>query len=1188
MAALAFGLVGGFFFGPIGFLIGSMIGNLLFPAKQDGPKLTDLHVQGSEYGKMIPLLYGTDRLAGQIVWATDLVPHKHTTSGKGGPQIGSYSYTVSFAVKICKGPASGFQRIWANGTLIYDTTGQTTVDNSKVPVTFYLGVETAEPDPTMEAALGVGNVPAFRDDVAAVFTDWDVSQYGNMIPNLTFQLFTDGGPIPWRVESFTPANNNTAAIVDGELQISTWTAGPTYPANVVFQLGHYQLDGTLITLDDPILGPNPPSTEEGTTARVYYCANNPHIAFARMLNADLTQNAAFYYDGAITVSLLDFTAAIGVSGGMLAYHYANDSVYCVGGDSGATLKRYSANLGRVEGSTPSASYALPVGSSSEWIVTIDTATGHVWAATGNSVSTQPFTLCYEFDEDLNVLNSWDTTQTPGGFVPFNNGFTCFTVFNGRVCWTDATSDGCVVSDPGTPWTEVGRMPMASGGSNMIPLGNGLVAISDGIASLNPQPSGVSLASIVADLSERAGLDVTEYDVTDLELINVPGYLVTTRADCKADILPLQTAYFFDAVESSGVMKFVLRGGPTLVTIPDDDLAAQVPGAEAPAIIEVKRVEDLALPAEVDVTYANLAAAYQPGTQRATRQVTNSQAVADLQLAIAMTDADAARIAKINLYESVYGRSSFIIRVPRKYLYVEPTDVISAGGYLFRVIRKQDKVDGTIELEGVRTLASMYTTGVAGNPTSGGISPTPSTSQATALLLMDIPLIADTDDPNGFYEGMAGVVDATWRGGTLNKSTDGGTSYTAVATDVIAATMGVTSNALGNWTGGNEFDESNRVTLVVGPGGGTLSSADALAVYNGANTVLVGNEVLQFKVADLTAPSTYQISGLLRGRRGTEWTMGAHVAGERFCLLPATDVSASPSELGQSRLYKPVTIGQTLASAIAYPFTNNGAALRPYSPVGVFGGIVSPFDGTVQINWTRRTRIGGAWVDFVDVPLSEPVEKYVVQIWDSTYTNVARIIEVTSPTATYTAAQQTTDFGATQQHVYVTVGQVGAYTLGTQTAAVIPGSGASDGSVITPIPPYNGGPPPPTGGCTLPTTINDFVWSAPVSQYNPGAGPTGTWVLRFTTGSITAGAGSIQAAEYAGPPTDRDAVLALSPCGAPLTPASHQTGNTVAVIFYMQDNPHPTIYPTLLPSTTYYFSINSLAPSGMICNLSTPH
>jgi hypothetical protein len=58
--------------------------------------------------------------------------------------------------------------------------------------------------------------------------------------------------------------------------------------------------------------------------------------------------------------------------------------------------------------------------------------------------------------------------------------------------------------------------------------------------------------------------------------------------------------------------------------------------------------------------------------------------------------------------------------------------------------------------------------------------------------------------------------------------------------------------------------------------------------------------------------------------------------------------------------------------------------------------------------------------------------------------------------------------------------------------------------------------------------------------------------------------------------------------APLTPASHQVGNTVAVIFYMTGNPYPATYPTLLPFTTYYFSINSLASSGMICNLSTPH
>jgi hypothetical protein len=33
-----------------------------------------------------------------------------------------------------------------------------------------------------------------------------------------------------------------------------------------------------------------------------------------------------------------------------------------------------------------------------------------------------------------------------------------------------------------------------------------------------------------------------------------------------------------------------------------------------------------------------------------------------------------------------------------------------------------------------------------------------------------------------------------------------------------------------------------------------------------------------------ASGLYELSGLLRGRRGTEWAMASHVTGERFILL----------------------------------------------------------------------------------------------------------------------------------------------------------------------------------------------------------------------------------------------------------------------------------------------------------------
>ena len=116
MAQLALGVVGaviGSYFGQpqIGFMIGSAIGGMVDPQKIKGPKLSDLKVQGSSYGATEPVVYGGVRIAGNVIWSTDLVEHEADGGGKGGPQVTNYTYSVSCAINICAGPATSIRRI---------------------------------------------------------------------------------------------------------------------------------------------------------------------------------------------------------------------------------------------------------------------------------------------------------------------------------------------------------------------------------------------------------------------------------------------------------------------------------------------------------------------------------------------------------------------------------------------------------------------------------------------------------------------------------------------------------------------------------------------------------------------------------------------------------------------------------------------------------------------------------------------------------------------------------------------------------------------------------------------------------------------------------------------------------------------------------------------------------------------
>jgi hypothetical protein len=205
--------------------------------------------------------------------------------------------------------------------------------------------------------------------------------------------------------------------------------------------------------------------------------------------------------------------------------------------------------------------------------------------------------------------------------------------------------------------------------------------------------------------------------------------------------------------------------------------------------------------------------------------------------------------------------------------------------------------------------------------------------------------------------------------------------------------------------------------------GQLQSVTDIAVLNGANVCVIGDEVIQFQTATLLDTNKYRLSGLLRGRLGTEWAIGSHIAGERFILLTnavARELMAS-SGWGISKKFKPVTVGSTLGATTSQDFAYAARALKPYAPVHIIG---SRSSGDLTINWKRRTRIGGDWRDGVDVPLSEESERYEVDIMQGV-TVKRTITGLTSPTTLYTSAQQVTDFGSAQSSLLVNVYQLSA-------------------------------------------------------------------------------------------------------------------------------------------------------------------
>ena len=197
MATLVLTAVGSAVGGPIGGAIGALIGQsvdhaLFGPKRREGPRLVELAVQTSSYGAQIPKLFGTMRVAGTVIWATDLIERRASSrSGKGQPSVSTYSYAASFAVLLSARAIRGVGRIWAEGKLLRGAAGDF---KTATGFRLHLGGEDQAVDPLIASAEGAAT-PAYRGAAYAVFEMLQLADFGNRIPSLTFEVIADEGSV---------------------------------------------------------------------------------------------------------------------------------------------------------------------------------------------------------------------------------------------------------------------------------------------------------------------------------------------------------------------------------------------------------------------------------------------------------------------------------------------------------------------------------------------------------------------------------------------------------------------------------------------------------------------------------------------------------------------------------------------------------------------------------------------------------------------------------------------------------------------------------------------------------------------------------------------------------------------------------------------------------------------------------
>lgn len=1087
-AAIGF-LVGGPTGAAWGFQIGGLAGSALFPTDLgtvNGPRLNDLNVQTSTVGAPIPIVYGTYAISGNVIWSSGIkeTVTERRQGGKGGPSqtVREYSYSVSCAVGMCEGPITGIRRIWADAKLIYDARPQFDSETDTAyerrvqanaamldQMEIYLGSEGQLADPTIESHEGAGNVAAFRGLAYVVFTDFQLADYGNRVPNFRFELAGASMPVTvglysagwvphWEWDYIDPRPAGAALVYNTTYGVSgSHNLGPWGSVEDILEARGIA-DGGVTYVNEAVgwspFFPN--SADIGNFRGPYYPSASSSPAITTEPDK-MMLDLLFSIGGHTieTVFTLDPNSEL-VTGGPPVHVVPYDDYYA-GGFFPMVLQKVGVaapntilgNPATVSGYTdyeegePTQKILrvadtvvrcarkwedpIPLPAMAEawsddlqwflfegWWLHVDTE----WAELGGSLAGL---RVFDFGPGWpanEYTNSWQIVYRPleYGFAGVPRGDYLIPADDPRAdsqeFWDDLYSQAVALSHAPSGWSYGNedaslRYPKIQD--------RGWAVEFD---AYETDPSIVTLGTIVSDVCRRCGLSSDVVDVTDLTQ-EVHGYAITRVMSGRDAISPLRAHGMFDCVESGGVLKWPTRGKAAVATLTEDDLAAHPSGDARPNAMQVTRAQEIELPRRLRLHYAQIDMNYEPGEQSAARLSVRSEEVQDVELAIAMSDNRAAQTAEVLLYDAWISRNRYETTVDHSFLALEPADAIEApiDGRMerLRIIDTDYTLPGLIRLALVRDDDGVYESYAVGAPAAySGTGSSISIPGTADLVLLDLPLLRDADNDAGYYAAVQATGSTSFGGAVLYRSPDGGTTYDSVSTFTLEATIGELTDALpvGPTT---ILDEGNEL-LVDGLSTTALESISETSLLAGLNAAAIGAdgrwEVIQFRDAELVgSPPVWRLTGLLRGRRGTEWAMGTSQAGDRFVLLDSAlvRVPLNVSAIGAERLHKPVLAGTSLEATTAVAFTARGVALEPFAGVHVEGEREA---GDLTITWTRRDRLGQELPANTDIPMSESTESYEVDILSAdSPTEVLRTLTASSPSVTYTEAQQAEDFGS---------------------------------------------------------------------------------------------------------------------------------------------------------------------------------
>jgi Putative phage tail protein len=213
-----------------------------------------LRIQTSTQGVVIPVIFGTQRIAGNLIWAGDFqaTAVQSGGGGKGGGKgsVSSYDYSSSYMMALCEGPIASIGQVWNGKAVLDEPSSDMTIGLGLYPQMPWSYLLTKHPSQAI-AYPGIAYCAIPNADLGSA----------NSLPNTSFEI------LGFNILAGTQASSAIYTISD----VSPYSVIVSPPTAFIADIGvTYQATGIALTKvsSNPAAGQY--SIGTGTTAGIYY------------------------------------------------------------------------------------------------------------------------------------------------------------------------------------------------------------------------------------------------------------------------------------------------------------------------------------------------------------------------------------------------------------------------------------------------------------------------------------------------------------------------------------------------------------------------------------------------------------------------------------------------------------------------------------------------------------------------------------------------------------------------------------------------------------------------------------------------------------------------------------------------------------------------------------------------------